>query len=124
MAKRKANKNNEVKGINFNMMVRDVLRAAINKGQGIPILIGLIILMGIMKMPGKAVGDLAFRIFDAIIDFSLVGWILGITTATGWYIHAKWQRREIFREMKRLSDQRTELQQRLLGSDIESSDDM
>ena len=86
MAKSKVNKYSGIREINIWLMLRDVLQAAINKGQGIPIMIGMIFLIMMIKMPGKDVATLAFKIFDAIIDLSLVGLIIGVSTGLGWFI--------------------------------------
>lgn len=113
--------NRENRSINFWLFARDVLRDAINKGQGIPYLLGIILMVIVLKMPGEDVSKLAFLILDAIINYSILGWGIAIIVLPGWYVHAKWQRRIMYDEIARIADERNSLQTKLLGSDIKSS---
>lgn len=120
MTKNKRN-NREIRSINFWLFARDILRDAINKGQGIPYLCGIILLTIVLKIPGEDVSKLAFSIFEAMLNLSLLGWGITIVILPTWYIHSKWQRKKMYNEIARISEERNKLQKIMIGSDISSS---
>jgi hypothetical protein len=69
------------------------------------------------------VSKLAFRLLDMAENRRIAGYVLAIILAVGWYLHAKYQRRQITNEMQRISDHRTELQARVLGTKVKSSEE-
>lgn len=103
-------------------MVRDVLVASMNKGQFPFAMLTVIVLAMIVKMPPADVSRLAFRLFDAIERHELLGYIFSIVSLTGWFFHAKYQRRIITDEMTRLSGERNSLQSKALGKGVKSSE--
>lgn len=62
--------------IGFNHMVRDVLVAAINKGQLLPIIFGIILFAMILKIPGNDLAEIAREILKHLITLHLVGYAL------------------------------------------------
>jgi len=102
-------------------MVRDVLIAAMNKGQLIPAFVGLIFMLMIVKMPGTDVSSLMFKIFDLFGERSILGYILFIISLGSWATHVRFQRRLFHGELLRVSDERNKLQKNHLGGKLESS---
>jgi hypothetical protein len=102
-------------------MLRDVFIASINKGQFLFAIVGFVVAIMILKMPAADVSKLVFRMLDAIESAGAVGFILAIAVAGAWFWHARWQRRVIGEEMRRVCKLRTELQAQLLGKKLKSS---
>lgn len=108
--------------IGFYQAARDVLIAAINKGQ-LPVMLGGIIIVSILwRMPEKDVGLLVFRLLDSAERERLIGYAFGMFSLIGWFFHARYQRKLITAEMQRVSGERNDLQQRELGKQIKSSE--
>jgi hypothetical protein len=103
-------------------MLRDVLVASLNKGQFLVALNGLILIVLILKMPSVDVGKLVFRLLDAAEARYILGYILAGVSLLGWFVHSKYQRREIARELERLSGERNRLQSQALGNRVKSSE--
>ena len=101
--------------------MRDVLIASINKGQFLLAVVALIIITMIIRMPEKDVSLLAFSILDRLGNGSYFGYILASLSTTGWFFHARFQRRIIVDELERLSTERTQLQHSQLGNNVKSS---
>ena len=108
-------------GVTWAHASRDVLVAAINRGQLLLLLLGAIILLLIWKMPSADAGVLANKLVDDLSNYSLIGWLLFLVALGGWYVHAKSQRTAITAEMKRLGDERSKLQDQTLGGRVKSS---
>lgn len=103
--------------------MRDVLVASMNKGQFSSAMLGMILLVIVFRMPSNDIGDIARVVVDKLISGSIVGWGLSLVLTISWYFHAKWQRRNIHEEMRRISSERTELQQQLSHFELGSSSD-
>jgi len=95
-----------------------------NKGQ-LP-LAGLILifLVLILKMPGKDVSSLVFQLTSLSPAGCFTGYGISIIFLVGWGYHAKWQRRNITKEMTRIADERNRLQSKRINGKIESSEDI
>ena len=93
----------------FARMMRDVLVASIYRGQFPPALIGLIILAIILKMPAADVSKVMLHLLDLLERHELLGYLLAMICATGWFLHARLQRRWIGEERLRLNSEREAL---------------
>lgn len=113
--------NKSQKTVGMWQAIRDVLVASINKGQFLVAVLAAIVGLIIYRLPEKELGFLSHKIIDRLMDWSAVGWGLSACLVLGWYVHAKWQRRVTHGEMKRLSDERTKLQEKLAGREMSSS---
>ena len=113
----------ESRNINAWAMIRDVLVASISKGQ-LPIaIIGLILIILCVKIPSEQAGKLLFEILDLLVKGRLLGYSLLVVVVFGWFVHIKLQRRTFTHEISRVSDEKTELQKKLLPTNIESSEE-
>lgn len=120
MAKKSSAKN-ENRSINFWQMVRDVLIAALSKGQFPLALLGFILMLIIVKMPGDKVSELAFEIFKELKSQNLIGIVISPIIGMGWFFHIRWQRRIFTKEIHRVSEERNHYQQKLIGENVNSS---
>lgn len=102
--------------------VRDTAIASLNRGQFPIAVIAAILIIMLVKMPSEDVSTLAFKMYDDLVRFYLVGYVATIALALGWTAHARAQRRTIHLEMRRISDEKTKLQKRLLNRDLSSSE--
>jgi hypothetical protein len=104
-------------------MLRDVLVASMNKGQLPPVLLTLVILSLIWRMPAADVGRLVFDLVDGVKSGWLVGYAAAGVSILGWYFHARYQRRLITGEMRRIANERSALQSQTLGKNLKSSEE-
>jgi len=102
-------------------MIRDVLIASINKGQFPLGIFGIIMIILALRLPSEEISKLAWAILNDVKQGQMIGNILFLITLGGWLTHARWQRKNITLEMKRVSDQRNQLQKEL-GLKIKSSE--
>jgi len=103
-------------------MVRDVLVTSLNKGQFPLAMVGMIFIVMLVKMPGEDVSKLANKLLDELYGYTLPGYVLAAAALFGWALHTRWQRQRWTKEMDRITDERNQLQQRVLGQPMESSD--
>jgi hypothetical protein len=106
----------------YAQMMRDVLVASMNKGQFPLAIVALIFIVIIVKMPAEDVSKLMFHVVERLEQGQMIGYVLAVFFAMGWFFHARFQRRLINDEMQRISQQRTSLQARTLGKRIKSSE--
>jgi len=111
----------EKRSINFWQMIRDVLVAALSKGQFPLALFGFILIFIIFKMPNEKVSELAFEIFYGVKSLNLIGIIISPIILLGWFVHLRWQRKIFTMEIDRISQERNLYQKELLGKNINSS---
>ncbi len=125
MGKRKAKPRHVSKPskVGFWHMARDVLVSSMNKGHFPLALLGVIFMIMVIKMPSADVSKLVFRVFDGLEEGRLVGYLASVMLLFGWAYHSRWQRRIINDEMKRISRERTEYQERALKEGLSSSDE-
>ncbi len=97
-------------------MMRDVLVASICRGQFPLALIGVIVLAIVLKMPSEDVTRVLFHLVDLMERHEVLGYVLAAMCATGWFLHARLQRRWIGDERRRLNNERTELLAALSGT--------
>ena len=103
-------------------MVRDVLIASMNKGLFPLALPGIIFMLIIIKMPAEDVSKFAFNFIERLANNGFIGYIIAVVAIFGWYYHARWQRKSISREIKRIGQQKTRWQEQKLSKKLESSD--
>lgn len=106
---------------NFWGMMRDVLISSLNKGQFPIALVGLIIVIIVLRMPEDKIGELAFRILELFREMHILGWVLSAILTLGWFFNVKALRRLHTNEVTRVSDEKKDLQGRLIGKEISSS---
>jgi hypothetical protein len=106
---------------NFWGMLRDVLIAAMGKGQ-LPVAVaGMVFIIMAIRMPPEDISKLAFQMLSDLKEGYLVGDVLSGIFLISWYIHAKAQRRAIASEIDRIGLEKSRLQKENIGDIIESS---
>jgi hypothetical protein len=108
--------------IGFFHMLRDVLVRSIDKGQFPLALFGLILIIGLIKMPGGEVSRLAFEVLANLKSFGVLGYILWLLTIIGWVAHYRTVRWVDKFEVKRISEARDTVQREALGDRVISSE--
>ena len=108
--------------VGFWEFLRDVLVASMNKGQFPAALIAMIVLSMIWRMPPTDISRLIFRLLDVAEAERLAGYFVSVVSLSGWFFHARYQRRLITHEMQRISNERNQLQARELGKMVKSSE--
>lgn len=97
-------------------MLSDVLRFAIDRGQFIPVAILILLVPLVYGLTPEQRFLLLMSIGDTFKDYSSMGWILGLLILAGWIAHNRWVSRLHKEEVGRISDEKKELQDRLIGS--------
>lgn len=109
--------------LNFWAMMNNVLVTALSKGQFPVACLFFVFLVMILKMPGADVTRLALAILEEVVNYRLAGYAVSIILAGGWFTHTRWQRRTFERELRRVTEERNQLQEGSgLGQLIESSE--
>ena len=93
-----------------------------NKGQLPPLLLTLVILSLIWRMPPADVTKLVFELTDGAKNGWLLGYVAAGISLLSWHFHARYQRRLIAGEMRRLANERSVLQSHGLGRKLKSSE--
>lgn len=79
----------KVPEVTWAQAVRDIVIAAINRGQLPALLLGFSVLLLIYKLPDEFVGPMFNRVLTKLEDGSLVGWTLFAIVVVVWYLHAR-----------------------------------
>lgn len=122
MARNQRNKNrNNSYRPNFWGFMQNVLIAALNKGQllGMGIIVFFLILA--IKLPSNEIVPLIEKILDISKINSILGWILAGFTTFGGFLVNRWQRRIHTNEVRRISNEKKLLQQKLTDKQLPSS---
>lgn len=121
MSGRKHKKNKNIQEYNLWSFLHLTLRDAMNKGVLLPATLSILLILTVLKMPSDDVSKLVFSLLESFKDWSITGWVLAVFLAFGWVFHAKWQRSGFTRELSRIGNEKSKLQERLLGADVKSS---
>jgi hypothetical protein len=114
------NKNNSYRP-NFWGMLQNVLIGSMNKGQLPFATISLILIILVIKYPSDKIPEFTQDLFNISTFNSIFGWCIGIiTTFSGYYINKR-QRREHTTEVRRLSNEKKKLQEKINGGNLPSS---
>jgi hypothetical protein len=109
--------------LNFWAAMNNVLITSLSKGQFPIACLFFIFVIMLLKMPGADVTRLALAIVGGFKNFQLVGYVLSIMLAGGWFAHTRWQRSRYEKELKRVVEERNQLQEgRGLGQLMESTE--
>ncbi|MGL5953665.1 MAG: hypothetical protein ACRCZ3_11175 [Providencia rustigianii] len=121
MGKRGQRNGNQVK-VTVAQAVRDVLLRAMSTGQLVPLTIVAFLIIYIMRIPAESLDKLANRVLDAMIDASIVGYVLFFLTVLAWAWHASVMRKCFSAEAKRIGKEKTEHQQKNTKHSLGTSD--
>lgn len=99
----------------------EIMIAALGKGQFVAAIAGAIVLTIIVKMRPDDVHALALVLLDKLERRYILGYGLFLLTLFGWFYHAKWTRRIAELELRRVAGERTNWQEKVLNTQLESS---
>lgn len=109
--------------VTWAQMVRDVLIESMRKGQ-LPLLsFFFVCVLMIWKTPDTYIEQLWGKIFERERLLLILSIASNALLGTGWFIHARVQRRLFKEETQRLVDERNKLQGIAIGDKIETSKD-
>ncbi len=103
-------------------MWNNVLIASLSKGQFPVALLGLIIIVIILRLPPNDLSKLVIAIFDNITSNLIFSFFISPMLVLGWFFHVRWQRKMYIDEIKRITDERNNAQQHLIGEKMTSSE--
>lgn len=116
------NKKAQRPNVTWAQAVRDMVTAAINRGQ-LPLFgFFFIIVVLILKMSAEDVSHLVFELLESLKQGELVAYVVSALLALGWFWHAKVMRRISSDEFERIGNEKTRLQSELSGIQYRSSD--
>lgn len=119
--KKNAKTGNFSSNTNFWGMLRDIFVASLNKGQFPIAIVGAVMIILLVKMPLEASTKLVFELLKLFKSLHLLGWGLFLLTTIGWYFNSKKLRRIHSLEMSRVSVEKKELQETLIGRSLQTS---
>ena len=118
---RPSKKKNDYNNPNFWGMIQNVLIASMNKGQFLLGVVGLAFLIMIIKLTPEDTKLLLDGVFNKLGNIYYIGWTLGVFSTFGWYLGTKRQRRIHSKEMRRISEEKKSLQQKITNKKLRSS---
>ncbi|HNC37480.1 MAG TPA: hypothetical protein PLD32_13015 [Saprospiraceae bacterium] len=101
--------------------LNDVLVTLIYKGQLPAFLIFIIAVIMIIRLPVNEIKELFLKIIDELIHYHLLGWALAVITAILSVIYNIKLRTEYSKEMNRVTDEKSKLQQNKFKNRLGSS---
>lgn len=114
------NKNNSYRP-NFWGMLQNVLIAALNKGQLLPMAFTLVVVILIIKYPNDQIPALFDKILNVSITNGVFGWLFASGSTFGGFMLIRWQRRIHTKEIQRISKEKKTLQEKLAKKQLPSS---
>ena len=120
MAHKKNNSGRQ--NVTWAQATRDIVIAAINRGQLLLLGVLAIFMLLVFKMPDNKAYELARAIFNDLKNFSLLGYILFLVMVIFCYSHSKKLRKNHSLEFERIGREKSRLQDKLAGEKLSSSE--
>lgn len=99
-----------------------VFITSMNKGQFPAAILGLILIIITLRIPPEDLSRFVFEVKEDIKGGALLGYAVGFFATSGWFIHARWQRRVISNEIHRIGQEKSRIQTDVLEVDVKSSE--
>lgn len=99
-----------------------VFVTSMNKGQFPAAIIGLILVIVVSRLPPEDLSALAFAVKNDLVSGALLGYVVALLTTTGWFFHARWQRKTIYLEMQRIGKEKSKIQTETFELGVKSSE--
>lgn len=109
------------KRVTWAQAFRDIFIAAMNKGQLIPVVLGLAFLIWVWRVDPKDLSALGGRFLLLVSTHQAIGYVLWIVTSLAWVIHARLVKGTTDAESGRIGKEKTRLQELLAGRVFPSS---
>lgn len=115
-------KNKGKQNVTWAQAFRDITIKAMDRGQLLPLLFFIVIVIFAWKMPNDKVYEIFIMLFEGFKDLSLVGWLGMILIAILWASHSRAMRRNYSVEYQRIGAEKSMMQQQLTKVPLGSSD--
>jgi hypothetical protein len=102
--------------------IRDISLAAINKGQFPVLLMGSCMVILLCRLPSSDLSKFAHELLEEFRYHEGLGWIGTVLLSTGWWMHARFQRKTFEKEMRRIAAEKKGMQEKGLDKRLGSSD--
>lgn len=102
-------------------MIRDIIIASMNKGQFLVAGVWLLLLILFLKLSPNQAYAVVRKFGKLLVNGQIAGWVLLWIVVIAWLFHSKYQRRNFTREMKRIAQEKKDIQQTQLGTRLGSS---
>ena len=103
----------ENQSMNWPEAFKDVLIAAIVKGNAIPVLWNLVVLVIFWRLPPERIYDIIIQVINFFSNRSTLGYSLAVISLIGWAIYAGVTRSLYKKELDRMAMIRNESQEKL-----------
>lgn len=98
-------------------MIKEIVIASMNKGQFLTAGFWLLLLILCLKLSQDQAYTILMSFGKLLVNGQIAGWVLFGIVVIAWFFHSKYQRRNFTREMKRIAQEKKDIQQsQLLGS--------
>ncbi|RAP57346.1 hypothetical protein [Oleiagrimonas sp. MCCC 1A03011] len=121
MSKKSRDRKVTVEKVTWAQAFRDIIIAAMNKGQLIPVLLGLALLIWMVRVSPDELSKFGYRCVELIVHHHVLGYVLWIMTLLGWVMHARFAKGTTDAESSRIGKEKTALQERIAGGKLPSS---
>ena len=102
---------------------RDIVIAAMDKGQLPFLALGAIVFLLIIRLPSNHLVIFLRTLGERLQEGEYISYPLLIGCILGWFLHVRHMKRKFTREYERIGKEKTYLQKQLTGLDLKSSDD-
>jgi len=102
--------------------VRDIVVAAIDRGQLPVLFFGVVLMIIAWKLPENEAAQLLHEFISGLSNHSLIGWGFSAVCITSWRIHTKILRKEFGSECQRIGREKSLLQNKMSGGIFPSSE--
>jgi hypothetical protein len=106
---------------NFWGMIRDIFVTSMNKGQFPVMVVGIIIIILVIKLPSNEAYNLLHEILLLFEKWHILGWILSLLFLVGWLFNVRRIRKIHSSEMDRVSNNKRDLQGKLVNKNLPTS---
>jgi hypothetical protein len=120
MATKKPNQHNPYRP-NIWWMLQNFLGVLVSKGQLMIMMAGIILIILICKIPPDKATSLVLETIKLIEHWHLLGWILSFILPLCWFFHVRFDRKRYAEEMKRISEEKKQLQEILHNRPMKTS---
>jgi hypothetical protein len=121
MTAKKQNTSNHNNRPNAWGMIRDIFIASLNKGQFPIAVFGIVLIILVAKLPSSDASKLLFELVQLFKEMHLLGWLLSFVFLILWYLNARKLRKFHTFEITRISQEKKELQETLIGKKLQTS---
>jgi len=102
-------------------MISNVIIAAINKGQIIPLALLLSFIIFMFRIPADKLSEFGTESLNVFEKWHILGWVITFMESLAGFYYIKRIRTKHNKEIERMSDEKTKLQELLLKTKLGSS---